>query len=114
MSRQLALGLTLQPAFSFDSFIPGPNGEALDAVRRLAAGAGEPYLYLWGPAGVGKSHLLQAAAQQGHQVARGPLAVGRLLQRQQERQQNVGCAVQMQRVNQMIEIQTLAKRGFQK
>jgi DnaA family protein len=66
MSRQLALGLTLQPAFSFDSFIPGPNGEALDAVRRLAAGAGEPYLYLWGPAGVGKSHLLQAACGAAH------------------------------------------------
>ena len=46
MSRQLALGLTLQPAFSFDSFIPGPNGEALDAVRsghaeRAATRAGE-------------------------------------------------------------------------
>ena len=66
MSRQLALGLALEPALSFDSFIPGPNGEALDAVRRLAAGAGEPYLYLWGRAGVGKSHLLQAACAAAH------------------------------------------------
>ena len=66
MSRQLALGLALQPALSFDSFIPGPNGEALDAVQRLAAGAGEPYLYLWGASGVGKSHLLQAACAAVH------------------------------------------------
>lgn len=70
MNRQLALGLALQPALSFDSFIPGPNGEALDAVRRLAAGGGEPYLYLWGPAGVGKSHLLQAACAAAHSPER--------------------------------------------
>jgi DnaA family protein len=78
MNRQLALGLALQPALSFDSFIPGPNGEALNAVRRLAAG-GEPYLYLWGSAGVGKSHLLQAACAAAHSPAR-PVAYLPLLQ----------------------------------
>lgn len=61
MSQQLALGLALQPALSFDTYIAGPNREALDALQRLGSGNGEPYIYLWGPSGVGKSHLLQAA-----------------------------------------------------
>lgn len=69
MSRQLPLGLALRPALNFDSFIPGPNGEALDAARRLSAG-GEPYVYLWGSAKVGKSHLLQAACAAVHDAQR--------------------------------------------
>ena len=48
---------------SFDNFVPGPNVAAVRAVRDSAAGRGSRYLYLAGPAGVGKTHLLVAAAR---------------------------------------------------
>lgn len=48
---------------SFDNFVPGPNAAAVRAVRESAAGRGARYLYLAGPAGAGKTHLLAAAAR---------------------------------------------------
>ena len=48
---------------SFDNFVPGGNGPAVCAVRESAAGRGDRYLYLAGPAGTGKTHLLVAAAR---------------------------------------------------
>ena len=48
---------------SFENFVPGPNAAAVRAVRESAAGRGDRYLYLAGPAGVGKTHLLVAAAR---------------------------------------------------
>ena len=60
--RQLGLaGLTLGGAPRFEDFWGGSNAPALAAARRAAAGGGEPVVYLHGPAGVGKSHLLKAA-----------------------------------------------------
>jgi DnaA family protein len=44
----------------FDLFVPGPNAEAVQSVRTAVTGRG-PNLYLWGPAGTGKTHLLLAA-----------------------------------------------------
>jgi DnaA family protein len=47
----------------FSNFLPGPNVEALAALRAHAtASLREPLLYLWGDAGVGKTHLLRAWA----------------------------------------------------
>ena len=48
---------------SLDNFVPGRNGEAFEAVRASAAGRGDRYLYVAGPPGTGKSHLLVAAAR---------------------------------------------------
>ena len=48
---------------SFDNFVPGRNHEAVRAIRESAAGRGDRYLYLAGPAGTGKTHLLIAAAR---------------------------------------------------
>ena len=48
---------------SFDNFVPGGNGPAVRAVRESAAGRGDRYLCLAGPAGTGKTHLLVAAAR---------------------------------------------------
>src|SRR5690554_255101 len=60
---QLALDIRLGSGVSFEGFYPGANEQALTVVRELAAGRGEPFLYLHGAAGLGKSHLLQAACQ---------------------------------------------------
>lgn len=59
MNRQLLLDVLPAPAPSLNNFIAGPNGEALAAARALAAGRA---IYLWGPAGCGRSHLLRALA----------------------------------------------------
>jgi DnaA family protein len=60
MTLQLPLGITLKPSVDFASFIAGRNGEALSRLRTPL----DPFLYLWGESGSGKSHLLQAACQQ--------------------------------------------------
>lgn len=57
--RQLPLAVRLRDFAVFDTFEPGPNGAVL-AVLADPAAAG-PALWLWGPSGSGKSHLLQAA-----------------------------------------------------
>ncbi len=60
MSSQLALGIGLKPTVNFNGFIPGRNGEA---VSRLLSGT-DPFIYLWGESGSGKTHLLQASCHQ--------------------------------------------------
>ena len=55
---QLVLDITPSAEPSLDNFVPGANHAALAAVRELAPGRA---LYLWGPAGAGRSHLLRAA-----------------------------------------------------
>lgn len=61
--RQLILDIRPDSPPDFDNYLPGPNAEALAALRAHRPGAArEPLLYLWGDAGVGKSHLEQAWA----------------------------------------------------
>jgi DnaA family protein len=57
---QLPLEVGLRAEHSFDSFVAGPNALAVSALRQRAAG-GAGQCYLWGSAGVGKTHLLEAA-----------------------------------------------------
>ncbi|MDN3519226.1 DnaA regulatory inactivator Hda [Aquisalimonas lutea] len=61
---QLPLGIRWEDAASLASFHPAGNARALAAVERLLAGE-ETCVYLHGPGGTGKSHLLQAAARAG-------------------------------------------------
>ncbi|MBI3562588.1 MAG: DnaA regulatory inactivator Hda [Gammaproteobacteria bacterium] len=71
--EQLPLGIRLDAATTFENFYPADNR---DLVRVLQEGT-EPLLYLWGAAGTGKSHLLQAAChaavQRGDSVMYLPL-----------------------------------------
>ncbi len=62
-SAQLPLGISLAPRTSFDAFFTGPNGFAVELVRAIARGERERQAYLAGDAGLGKSHLLQAACR---------------------------------------------------
>ena len=48
---------------SFDNFVAGENRGAVHAIRESAAGRGDRYLFLTGPPGTGKTHLLIAAAR---------------------------------------------------
>lgn len=56
MAQQLILDLLPAPPPSLDNFVPGRNAPALDALRQCTGGRA---IYLWGPQGVGRSHLLR-------------------------------------------------------
>ncbi|NJN46293.1 MAG: DnaA regulatory inactivator Hda [Candidatus Competibacteraceae bacterium] len=58
--QQLPLLLELKESATFESFVPGANAEVVETLRRLSGSPWEPHIYLWGAAGSGKSHLLQA------------------------------------------------------
>lgn len=60
---QLVLPLRLEEHAAFETLVDGDNGPAVAHVRALAEGAGGDVLWLWGPRGAGKSHLLQAACR---------------------------------------------------
>ncbi len=61
MMQQLPLGVRLRPASTFETFISASNEAAVAALRLRASGQEAATLWLWGPAGSGRSHLLQAA-----------------------------------------------------
>jgi DnaA family protein len=57
--QQLPLHVRLRDAARFANFVPGHNLEVLEALTAPAA-AGQRVVWLWGRAGTGKTHLLQA------------------------------------------------------
>ncbi len=59
MPQQLILELQPPPAPSLDNFIGGRNTAAVQALHECGPGKA---VYLWGPPGVGRSHLLRAIA----------------------------------------------------
>ena len=66
-SLQMPLGVQLRDEVSFSSYYPGPNDTLLtllDRERPDAPPLPDPFLFLYGPSGVGCSHLLQAACYQ--------------------------------------------------
>ncbi len=65
MTQQLLLDIAPAWLPTLDNFVAGRNVELLSALRHALAGtANERCFYLWGEAGSGKSHLLQAVAGQ--------------------------------------------------
>ncbi len=54
---QIPLRVGLRDSATFSNFYPGANASACYALEQ----DGEPFIYLWGELGSGKSHLLQAA-----------------------------------------------------
>ena len=78
LTPQLPLGFSLAPGATFASYFTGPNGLAVDLLQAMSRGAGERQVFLAGPAGLGKTHLLQAACRErgqgGGAVAYLPLA----------------------------------------
>lgn len=64
LAQQLPLGLSLRPGATFEAWFTGPNGLVIELLRRMAAGTGERQAWLAGAAGLGKTHLLQAACHE--------------------------------------------------
>lgn len=59
MHPQLPLPFKLQDVFNFENFIASDNEIVVQALKN----PNEPFIYLWGEAGTGKTHLLQSACQ---------------------------------------------------
>jgi DnaA family protein len=59
--KQIPLAIGPEPLPSFDNYVGGPNEAALAHLRQLRPPA--PPVYLWGPGGSGKTHLLRALAR---------------------------------------------------
>lgn len=68
--KQIPLPLGPAPLRTFDNFVPGLNAAAVEQLQAPWLPAAP--VYLWGPAGSGKTHLLHALAQrcrgEGQQV----------------------------------------------
>jgi DnaA family protein len=68
--KQLLLDIQPTPPQTLDNFIIGHNAETLASIQCLLADSAESsFIYLWGPAGSGKSHLLTAAHHLGIPIA---------------------------------------------
>jgi DnaA family protein len=61
--KQLLLDIQPAPPPSLENFIVGQNAEALDTLRKIISGQSDVrFIYLWGPKGSGKTHLLRSSA----------------------------------------------------
>lgn len=68
--KQLLLNIQPPAAPSFDNYIVGQNQEALASMHAVLTGeATTRFIYLWGDAGSGKTHLLLAAQAVGAHIA---------------------------------------------
>ncbi|UPG95413.1 DnaA regulatory inactivator Hda [Luteibacter aegosomatissinici] len=63
MSTQLPLALRWPRRQRFEHFHAGENAAAVEAVRAAAADASAPWVFVSGPLGSGRTHLLVAACQ---------------------------------------------------
>jgi len=78
MAVQIPLSFPVREHTRLSGFTAGANDPCLNYLRELTAGKGEVISYLWGGAGAGKTHLLQALCRemrdQGQAVALLPCA----------------------------------------
>ena len=79
--RQLPLGVQLGVSLRFETYAAGSNAEAVEALRRVSAARSNAPVWIYGPPGAGKSHLLQAACAESGSAGRAtaylPLALVR-------------------------------------
>lgn len=59
--KQLPLRLASVPNATLHSFYAGRNQQLLGHIQEMVRGHLDPFLFLWGPPGSGRTHLLQGA-----------------------------------------------------
>jgi len=71
--QQLLLDVFTPPRPTLSNFLVGQNGQLVHELRKLADSQGtSPFMFIYGPAGCGKSHLLRGvAAEMGVSVLAG-------------------------------------------
>lgn len=70
MPTQLAFDLQLKTSFNFDNYVVGDNALCVALLQQSSQATGEQQLFIWGQAGCGKSHLLQAVCTSTSQQQR--------------------------------------------
>lgn len=70
MNRQLPLAMSLRPEVTLDDFVAGANRQLLEALVQLAANRDGGQLFISGPPGSGRSHLLMGATKLAQQQER--------------------------------------------
>jgi len=60
MNQQLTLGISLRDDATFNNYFSGQNEQVVQHLQRQQ----EPYTFIFGESGTGKSHLLQAACHE--------------------------------------------------
>jgi DnaA-homolog protein len=70
LAQQIPLHFEFRANAKFEDFFSGSNQEIVSHLIDCGNGTGEPFIYLWGNAGQGKSHLLQACCHlaQAHKL----------------------------------------------
>lgn len=66
LKEQLPLEITWPDDHTLETFYPGDNQQVVAYIKQMLIGKGEPFIYLWGRSGVGRTHLLQGACQFAH------------------------------------------------
>jgi len=61
-AQQMLLDLKPEQKPTLDNFVAGASAELINHLRNLAGARNFEAVYLWGPAGCGKTHLLSATA----------------------------------------------------
>ncbi len=64
MAQQFPLHFEFRANQTFDDFFPGSNQEIITHLQQCIAGSGDQLIFLWGKAGQGKTHLLQACCHE--------------------------------------------------
>jgi DnaA-homolog protein len=73
--KQLALDIASPPEPTLDNFVPGRNAELVVTLYAVANNAShERFIYVWGPGGSGRTHLLHAVARAAREHGRDALA----------------------------------------
>jgi DnaA-homolog protein len=67
---QLALDVRPEAPQSFEAFVAGANAELVSRLKALATPHDFEAVYIWGPGGSGRSHLLRATAAAAEQLGR--------------------------------------------
>ncbi len=67
MVEQLPVQFEFRANQTFNDYFAGVNQEIVSHLQNSILAQGEPQIFLWGGAGLGKSHLLQAYCQLAHQ-----------------------------------------------
>lgn len=68
MAVQVPIPFVFHADQNFDTYYTGPNSEIIQALKSCSEDVGEKFIVLWGSAGLGKSHLLQATCQFAHRL----------------------------------------------
>lgn len=68
MAEQQPLAFEFKANQTFDDYFPAHNQEIIAHLKNTVLGTGEPFIFLWGESGHGKSHLLQASCHAAFQL----------------------------------------------